>query len=129
MPPTKPSGRKTATVVHRGAGDGACDFTRARNARLAHGVALAAVPVDVLEDDDGVVHYPADGYCQPSSVMMLIVIPATSINVRAVMMETGMLTAATRVDRRLSRKKKMVRIAKNAPRRPSRTRLSRDSMM
>ena len=65
----------------------------------------------------------------PPSVMMLMVTPATSISVSAVMIETGMLTAATRVDRRLSRKKKIVMMAKMAPRAPSRTRLSRDSMM
>ena len=65
----------------------------------------------------------------PPRVMMLIVTPATSISISAVMIETGMLTAATSVDRRLSRKTKIVMIAKRAPRPPSRTRLSRDSMM
>ena len=65
----------------------------------------------------------------PPRVMMLIVTPATSISVRALMIETGMLMAATSVDRRLSRKMKIVMIANSAPRPPSRTRLSRDSMM
>ena len=60
---------------------------------------------------------------------MLIVTPATSMSTRAVMIETGMLTAATRVERRLSRNTKIVMMAKSAPRPPSRTRLSRDSMM
>jgi hypothetical protein len=40
-----------------------------------------------------------------------------------------MLIAATIVDRTLNRNAKIVRIAKNAPRPPSRTRPSRDSMM
>ncbi len=66
MPPTKPSGRKTATVVKRGAGDRAGDLTRAGDDRLAHWVAPAAMPVDVLEDDDGVVDDPADGDRQPA---------------------------------------------------------------
>ena len=49
--------------------------------------------------------------------------------VRAVKMDSGMLTAATSVERRLSRNRKMVRTAKKAPSRPSRTRPSRDSLM
>ncbi len=65
----------------------------------------------------------------PPRVMMLIVTPATSMSVRAAMIDTGMLTAATSVDRRLIRNTKIVMIAKSAPRPPSRTRLSRDSMM
>ncbi len=60
---------------------------------------------------------------------MLIVTPATSMSTSAVMIETGMLTAATRVERRLIKKMKIVMIANSAPRMPSRTRLSRDSMM
>ncbi len=65
----------------------------------------------------------------PPRVMMLIVTPATSMSTSAVMIETGMLIAATSVERRLTRKTKIVRTANSAPRPPSRTRLSRDSMM
>ena len=48
----------------RGAGDRARDFTRARYAGLTHWLALAAMPVDVLQDHDCVVDDPADGYRQ-----------------------------------------------------------------
>ena len=64
MPPTKPSGRKTATVVSVELVMALGDFTRAGDAGLAHRIALAPMPVDVLQDDDGVVHYAADGYRQ-----------------------------------------------------------------
>ena len=62
-------------------------------------------------------------------VMMLMVRPETPMTVSAVKMDSGMLTAATSVERRLSRNRKMVRTANRAPRRPSRTRPSRDSLM
>ena len=62
-------------------------------------------------------------------VMMLMVRPARPMMVRAVKMDSGMLTAATSVERRLSRNRKMVRTANRAPSRPSRTRPSRDSLM
>ena len=66
---------------------------------------------------------------RPPRVMMLMVRPARPMMVRAVKIDSGMLTAATSVERRLSRNRKMVRTAKKAPSRPSRTRPSRDSLM
>ena len=61
--------------------------------------------------------------------MMLMVMPVSCMTTRAVMIESGMLMAATMVDRTLSRNAKIVRIANRAPRPPSRTSPSRDSMM
>ena len=60
---------------------------------------------------------------------MLIVTPPTSISTRAVKIETGMLTAATSVERRLNRNRKMTMTAKTAPRPPSRSSPSRDWVM
>ncbi len=65
----------------------------------------------------------------PPRVMTLIVIPVICMITRAVSTESGMLTAATRVERRLNRNRKIVRMAKNAPRPPSRRSPSRDSLM
>ena len=47
----------------------------------------------------------------------------------AVRIDSGMLTAATKVDRRLTRNRKIVRTAKTAPRPPSRRSPSLDSRM
>ena len=60
---------------------------------------------------------------------MLMVMPVICMTTSAVRIDSGMLIAATIVDRTLSRNAKIVRIAKSAPRPPSRTRPSRDSMM
>ncbi len=61
--------------------------------------------------------------------MTLMVIPAICMITSAVRMESGMLTAATSVERMLNRKRKIVRIAKKAPRPPSFSRPSRESLM
>ena len=60
---------------------------------------------------------------------MFIVIPASCMSTIAISSDSGMLIAATNVERRLKRKKKIVRTAKTAPRPPSFSRPSRDSMM
>ena len=60
---------------------------------------------------------------------MFSVIPAICMITSAARMESGMLTAATSVDRTLSRKRKIVRTAKMAPRPPSRSSPSLDSRM
>ena len=60
---------------------------------------------------------------------MFRVIPANCMITRAVRIDSGMLTAATKVERTLSRNAKIVRTAKIAPRPPSRSRPSLDSRM
>ncbi len=65
----------------------------------------------------------------PPRVRMLIVTPVICITTRAVRIDSGMLIAATTVARRLSRNRKIVMIANSAPRPPSRSRPSRDSLM
>ena len=60
---------------------------------------------------------------------MFIEIPVSCMSVRAAKIDRGMLTAATSVERRLNRNRKIVRIAKSAPSPPSRTSPSRDSTM
>ena len=60
---------------------------------------------------------------------MFRVIPVTCMTTSAVSTESGMLTAATSVERRLNRNRKIVRTANSAPRPPSRRRPSRDSLM
>ncbi len=60
---------------------------------------------------------------------MFIVIPVTCMRTRATSRESGMLIAATNVERRLRRKAKIVSTAKSAPSPPSRRSPSRDSMM
>ena len=55
--------------------------------------------------------------------------PATCMSTSAVRMDSGMLIAATSVERTLNRNRKMVMIAKSAPRPPSRSRPSCDSSM
>ena len=60
---------------------------------------------------------------------MLMVTPVSCMITSAVRIESGMLIAATIVARMLNRNRKIVRIAKTAPRPPSRTRPSRDSLM
>ena len=61
--------------------------------------------------------------------MMLMVTPVSCMITSAVRMESGMLIAATMVERTLNRNRKIVRIAKTAPSPPSRSRPSRDSLM
>ncbi len=61
--------------------------------------------------------------------MTLIVMPVICMITRAVSTDSGMLTAATSVERTLNRNRKIVRIAKSAPRPPSLSRPSRDSLM
>ena len=60
---------------------------------------------------------------------MFRVIPATCMITSAVRIDSGMLTAATKVERTFSRNRKIVRTAKIAPRPPSRSRPSLDSRM
>jgi hypothetical protein len=60
---------------------------------------------------------------------MFNVIPVTCMTTSAVSTESGMLTAATSVERRLNRNRKIVSTANRAPRPPSRSRPSRDSLM
>ncbi len=60
---------------------------------------------------------------------MFIVIPVSCMATTAMSSESGMLSAATSVDRRLKRKKKIVSTANTAPRAPSFSSPSRDSMM
>ena len=60
---------------------------------------------------------------------MLIVTPVICMITSAVRIESGMLIAATIVARRLSRNRKMTMTAKMAPRPPSRSSPSRDSLM
>ena len=60
---------------------------------------------------------------------MLRVIPVACMITSAARIESGMLTAATIVERMLNRNRKIVRIANTAPRPPSRTSPSRDSLM
>ena len=60
---------------------------------------------------------------------MLMVMPVSCMITSAVRIDSGMLIAATSVERRLNRNRKIVRIAKRAPRPPSRSRPSRDSLM
>ncbi len=129
MPPTKPSGRNTATVV---------------SVLLVMAPATSRVPVRTASP----IGSPrprcrkmfsrttmASSTTRPTAtaraprVMMLMVRPARPMMVRAVRIDSGMLTAATSVERRLSRNRKMVRTANRAPSRPSRTRPSRDSLM
>ncbi len=66
---------------------------------------------------------------RPPSVMMFRLIPAICMTTSAVRIESGMLIAATIVDRRLNRNRKIVTIAKTAPRPPSRSSPSVDSVM
>ena len=58
-----------------------------------------------------------------------MVIPVICMITSAVRIESGMLTAATSVERMLNRNRKIVRIAKSAPRPPSLSSPSRDSLM
>ena len=58
-----------------------------------------------------------------------MVTPVSCMTTSAVRIDSGMLIAATIVARRLSRNRKIVRIAKTAPRPPSRRSPSRDSLM
>ena len=58
-----------------------------------------------------------------------MVTPVSCMTTSAVRIDSGMLIAATIVARRLSRNRKIVRIAKTAPRPPSRSSPSRDSLM
>ena len=60
---------------------------------------------------------------------MFIVMPDSCIATTAMSSESGMLSAATNVDRRLNRNAKIVSTANTAPRPPSFSRPSRDSMM
>jgi hypothetical protein len=60
---------------------------------------------------------------------MFSVMPANCMTTSAVKIESGMLMAATNVERRLNRKKKIVRTANTAPRPPSRRSPSLDSRM
>ncbi len=60
---------------------------------------------------------------------MFRVTPAICMTTSAVRTESGMLTAATSVERRLNRNRKIVMTAKRAPVPPSRSRPSRDSVM
>ena len=62
-------------------------------------------------------------------VMMLSVMPCAPRIRIAVKIESGMLTAVTSVVRTVSRKTKMTRMAKTAPKTPSRTRLLTESLM
>ena len=65
----------------------------------------------------------------PPRVMMLIVIPVVDMRMIAARTLNGMLTAATTVERRLSRKIKITTTAKPAPRPPSVRSASMDSRM
>jgi hypothetical protein len=60
---------------------------------------------------------------------MFRVMPPADMSTRAVRIESGMLIAATSVERRLPRKKKIVMIAKRAPSPPSRRSPVVDSLM
>jgi hypothetical protein len=60
---------------------------------------------------------------------MFSVIPAICMITSAVRIDSGMLTAATNVERRFNRNRKIVMTAKIAPRPPSRSRPSLDSRM
>ena len=60
---------------------------------------------------------------------MLSVMPVICMTTSAVSSESGMLTAATMVERRLNRNRKIVRTAKIAPVRPSWSRPSVDCLM
>ncbi len=60
---------------------------------------------------------------------MLRVMPVSCMTTSAARIESGMLTAATIVERMLNRNRKIVRMANRAPRPPSLTRPSRDSLM
>ena len=60
---------------------------------------------------------------------MFRVMPATCITTSAVRIESGMLTAATNVERRLNRNRKIVSTANTAPSPPSRRSPSLDSRM
>ena len=60
---------------------------------------------------------------------MFSVMPVICMITSAASRLSGMLTAATSVERRLERKKKIVRTANRAPVPPSRSRPSRDSLM
>ena len=66
---------------------------------------------------------------RPPRVMMFRVIPVACMITRAARIESGMLTAATIVERTLNRNRKIVRTANRAPRPPSRSSPSRDSLM
>ena len=66
---------------------------------------------------------------RPPRVMMFRVIPVACMITRAARIESGMLTAATIVERMLNRNRKIVRTANRAPRPPSRRSPSRDSLM
>ena len=61
--------------------------------------------------------------------MTLRLMPVSCITTSAVSTDSGIDTAATSVERRLPRNRKIVRIANSAPRPPSRTRPSCDSSM
>ena len=60
---------------------------------------------------------------------MLRLMPVSCMITRAASSDSGMLTAATSVDRRLHRNRKIVSTANRAPVPPSRSRPSRDSLM
>ncbi len=60
---------------------------------------------------------------------MLMVTPVSCMITSAVRIDSGMLIAATTVARMLNRNRKIVRIAKIAPRPPSRTSPLADSLM
>ncbi len=66
---------------------------------------------------------------RPPRVMMFRLIPVICMTTSAVRIESGMLMAATIVDRMLNRNRKIVRIANSAPSPPSRTRPSVNSLM
>jgi hypothetical protein len=81
-------------------------------------LAQRAVAIDVLEDDDRVVDHAPDGDRQAAQVMMLRLIPVSCMTTSAVRIDSGMLIAATSVDRRLNRNRKIVRTANRRPGRP-----------
>ena len=64
MPPTKPSGRKTATVVRVLLVMAPATSRVPDQHGVADGLAPGPVPVDVLEHHDGVVDHAADGHRQ-----------------------------------------------------------------
>jgi hypothetical protein len=106
----------------RARGDRAGDFAGAVEDGLLPFVAERPVAEDVLEDDDRVVDDAPTATARPPSVRMFSVIPATCMITSAVRIESGMLTAATNVERTFSRNRKIVMTAKIAPRPPSRSR-------
>ena len=61
MPPTRATGRNTATVVSVEAVTAAATSRTAVRMALRLVLAVGQVPLDVLDDHDGVVHHAADG--------------------------------------------------------------------